>query len=125
MGEAAAVLPGRAAAVLAALYAAISVALGAYAAHAPLGRDGERLSLAALYLMFHALAVLALSGRSGTLVRASCWILLAGATLFCGSLVGAALTGASSALAPFGGVGMILGWLLLAFALLRGEGRLA
>lgn len=114
-------LPGRAAALLAALSAGLSVGLGAYAAHAA-GQDGERLSLAALYLMFHALGVLALLGRRGRMIDWSRWLLLGGAWLFSGTLTGVALAGWPAASAPVGGVSMMLGWLLLALALLRREG---
>lgn len=118
-------LRGRAAAALAALLAALSIGLGAYAAHAGIGRDAERLALAALYLMFHSLAVLGLLGRRGGLLAICRWGLLAGSLLFCGSLVGAALAGWPSTLAPLGGITLILSWLLLGIALLRGEGRQA
>ena len=117
-------LPGRTAAVLASVYAAVAVGLGAYAAHAAAPEAGERLSLAALYLLFHSLAVLALLGRRGRLLGLVRWGLLAGVSLFSGSLVVAALAGWPSALAPLGGIGMMLSWLLLGVALWRGEGGL-
>mgnify|MGYP005753110449 CR=1 FL=1 len=118
-------LPGRAAAVLAALYAALAVGLGAYAAHASSVADGERLRLASLYMLFHSLAVLALLGRHGRLIGWVRWAMLAGVSLFSGSLIGAALADLPTRLAPVGGVSMILAWLLLAAALWRGEGRAA
>lgn len=118
-------LPGRAAAALSAVYAALAVGLGAYAAHAASAADGERVRLASLYLLFHALAVIALLGRNGRLLVAVRWGMLAGVSLFGGSLIGAALAGWPTALAPLGGIAMILSWLLLGAALWRGEGRLA
>ena len=117
-------LPGRAAAVLASVYAAAAVGLGAYAAHAAGASDAERLRLASLYLLFHSLAVLALLGRCGRLLGVARWGLLAGVSLFSGSLVAAALAAWPTALAPLGGIGMMLSWLLLGVALWRGEGGL-
>jgi uncharacterized membrane protein YgdD (TMEM256/DUF423 family) len=43
-----------------------------------------------------------------------------GLLLFCGSLIGAALLGWPTRLAPFGGSSLILAWLLLAISRLRG-----
>jgi uncharacterized membrane protein YgdD (TMEM256/DUF423 family) len=115
-------LTGRAAAALASFYAATAVGLGAYAAHAANAADGERLGLASFYLLFHSLAVLALLGRRGRLLDLVRWGMLAGAGLFGGSLIGAVAAGWPTALAPAGGVSLILSWLMLAIALWRGEG---
>ncbi|MCK7594927.1 DUF423 domain-containing protein [Pseudomarimonas salicorniae] len=118
-------LPGRAAAGVAALIGAAAVALGAYAAHAAEPVDAQRLSHAALYMMFHALAVLALLGRCGAVLVWVRWILLLAVTLFSGSLIGAALFDLPTRLAPVGGFGLMLGWALCVVALGRGEGRTA
>lgn len=118
-------LPGRVAAAFAAVCAAFAVGLGAYAAHAASAVDAERLRLASVYLLFHALAVLALLGRHGGLLELVRWGMLAGVCLFSGSLIGAALAHLPTALAPFGGGTLILSWLLLGLALWRGEGRSA
>jgi uncharacterized membrane protein YgdD (TMEM256/DUF423 family) len=115
-------LPGWAAAALAAVLAALGVALGAYAAHAAEGRAAEWLRQASLYLLLHAPLLLALLGRHGRLLD---WVragLLLGLALFCGSLIGAALFGWPTRLAPSGGLLLIASWLLLAVAVLRGEG---
>lgn len=111
----------RVAAALAALQCAAAVALGAYAAHAASIEAAGRLERASLYLFLHGIAVIGLSGRRPpTLpVRLVCLLLLAGSLLFGGSLTGAALFGLSTALAPWGGMMMIAGWLLAAYAVLR------
>jgi uncharacterized membrane protein YgdD (TMEM256/DUF423 family) len=116
-------IPGRATAALACVYAAAAVGLGAYAAHAAEAAAAERLALASQYLLFHSLAVLVLLARRGRLLGVLRWGMLAGVSLFSGSLVGAALSGWPTLLAPFGGGILILSWLLLGAALWRGEGR--
>ena len=95
------------------LLAGAAVAFAAYAAH---GADGEaqaRLAQAAAFAFAHGLALAALAPlvqrRRGLAALAA---MLAGVTLFSGSLVGAALFGLPTALAPFGGLLMIGGWLL-------------
>ena len=95
------------------LLAGAAVVLAAYAAH---GADGEaqaRLAQAAAFAFAHGLALAALAPlvqrRRGLAALAA---MLAGVTLFSGSLVGAALFGLPTALAPFGGLLMIGGWLL-------------
>ncbi|WP_407352300.1 DUF423 domain-containing protein [Luteimonas sp. R10] len=100
--------------------AAAAVALSAYAVHGAEGEAQMRLQTAAMYAFGHgvALAVLAttVSRRTGRLALA---ILLLGMLLFCGSLAGNALLGWPTAAAPFGGVLLIAGWLLLAIDFLR------
>lgn len=115
-------LPGRVAAALAALLAAAGVGLGAYAAHGAEGRAADWLRQASLYLLLHAPLLVALLGRHGRLLG---WVrggVLLGLALFCGSLIGAALFGWPTRLAPSGGMLLIVSWLLLGVALLRGEG---
>jgi uncharacterized membrane protein YgdD (TMEM256/DUF423 family) len=106
---------------IAALFCGLSVALGAYAAHAADPQARLRLGLAAAFGFGHGLALLALRTREGALaitVRAG---FLAGTVCFSGSLVGAALFGLPTALAPVGGTVLILAWLLAAADLLRKE----
>ena len=115
-------LPGLFAAALAALVAAAGVALGAYAAHGAEGRAADWLRQASLYLLLHAPLLVALLGRHGRLLG---WVrggVLLGLALFCGSLIGAALFGWPTRLAPSGGMLLIVSWLLLGVAVLRGEG---
>ena len=111
----------RALGVAGSMLAGVSVALAAYAAH---GADGEaqvRLVQAAAFGFGHGLALAALAplatGRQG---RIALGAMLAGVLLFSGSLAGAALLRWPTALAPFGGMLMIAGWLLHGVDRLRG-----
>lgn len=111
----------RAAAAIAALYCSVAIGLGAYAAHVALPANGQRLERAALYLLLHGIAVIALTApRTPTcLHRLASAVLLLGTALFSGSLCGLALLGAPATLAPAGGILLIVGWLLTACSLLR------
>ena len=93
---------------LGALLAAVAIGLAAYAAHG--SSDAlvqSRLQTASLYAFAHG-AVLAVLGVNADrlLARGGLLLLLVGTALFSGSLVGAALWGWSTALAPVGGVSM-------------------
>jgi uncharacterized membrane protein YgdD (TMEM256/DUF423 family) len=112
--------------IVAGLYGALAVALGAAAAHGLESRlSGEAISwveTAARYMLAHALALLgcsALLGRAknGLVVTAGIAFAL-GVLLFCGSLLGLAFLEARGAgrIAPFGGLSLVLGWLLLSIA---------
>lgn len=110
----------RALGAIGSVLAAIAVALAAYAAHGAEGQAQLRLAHAAAFAFGHGLALAALAKAAREWVgRLSMLAMLAGVLLFSGSLVGGALLGVSTALAPFGGVLMIAGWLLHAFARLR------
>lgn len=103
-------------AVAGALLAGGAVALAAYASHAAAAPGArERLLLAAAFAFGHGavLAVLDLRGAAarGLVAPAA---LLVGTLLFAGSLAGAVLGGWPTRLAPFGGMLLIGGWLLLA-----------
>lgn len=118
--------------IVGALFAALGVALGAFGAH------GLRniLDAAALgwwrtavdYLMWHAVGLLALGAAR---VPRSAWparLLALGTLIFSGSLFGMALSGARwlGMVTPVGGLCMIAGWLLFAWACIRarsGQGR--
>ena len=104
---------------LAALFCGISVALAAYGAHAADPQVGRRLSIAAAFAFGHGLALLVLRSREGALAIAARICFIAGTIGFCGSLVGAALAGLPTGLAPAGGMLLMLGWLLAAADLLR------
>ena len=96
-----------------ALLACCSVALSAYASHA--ADDAVRASLfvAAAFAFGHGLALVALAERSrGRLGALASLLLLVGVLLFSGALVGKALFGLPSVVAPWGGSAMMLGWLL-------------
>lgn len=109
-----------------ALLAASAVALGAFGAHALRSTLGATelgwWQTAVQYQMWHALALLAIAAlplRS----RAAAWLIGDGTLIFSGSLYAMALTGtrALGAVTPVGGALMILGWLALAAAMLKGR----
>lgn len=103
-----------------ALCAGGAVAAAAYASHGVGGDAQSRLMLAAMFAFGHGLALAALGRqalrRTGIIALA---LLLVGVLLFSGSLAGAALAGWPTRAAPWGGMLMMLGWLLLAADSLR------
>ncbi len=110
----------RAFGVAGALHGALAFALSAYVAHAA-GLDataGRRAAIALVVLGIHAVGLLALAAlanlRRGLLLALAGGGLIVGSWLFCGSLLGAALRGWPTPLAPFGGTTLIVSWLLLA-----------
>jgi uncharacterized membrane protein YgdD (TMEM256/DUF423 family) len=116
--------------VLAALAGAIAVMLGAFGAHALRAKLGADLlavwNTAVQYHFWHALALfaiglVALHLPESAALRWAGWLMLAGIVVFSGSLYALALTGVRGlgAVTPFGGVAFILGWLTLAWALMR------
>ena len=119
----------RLALVLGASFAFAAVALGAFGAHALKARLGPDMTAvwqtAVQYHAWHALALLAtgvlLLVRPDARVGLAAWLFVAGIALFSGSLYALALTGVRGlgAVTPFGGVAFILGWLALAWAVVR------
>ncbi len=126
--------------MLGAVLGFIGVALGAFGSHALRAKlSPERLvtfETGVRYQMWHALALFAVvlvdawrptSGPAfylaergtGWPVLAAGWLFVAGIVLFSGSLYALALTGRRplGAVTPFGGVCLLLGWALLAFAI--------
>ena len=115
---------------LAGALGALAVVLGAFGAHALAGRldaRAERLwALASQYLLLHAAALCALAAAAPTAGQrstAALWALrcataglAGGASLFAGSLYVLALGGPRTfgAVAPLGGLAMIVGWLAVA-----------
>ncbi|GAB3732346.1 DUF423 domain-containing protein [Luteimonas pelagia] len=103
-----------------AMLAAAGTALAAYAAH---GADGEvraHLYMAALFAFGNGVALAALAPRAARPGGAvPLLLLLSGTVLFAGSLVAARLFGVPSMAAPWGGMLMIVGWLVLAVDLAR------
>lgn len=95
------------------LLAGAAVGLAAYAAHGADGAAQARLAQAAAFAFAHGLALAALAPlaqrRRGLFALAA---MLVGVVLFSGSLVGAALLGLPTAVAPFGGLLMIGAWCL-------------
>ena len=108
----------------------LGVALGAFGAHALKGRlDAELLGtfeVGVRYQMYHALALLAVGWACtrwpGALVNASGWLFVAGSVIFSGSLYALSLSGVRwlGAITPIGGLGLLAGWLCLAWAVARG-----
>ncbi len=78
----------------------------------------ERVKLAAYIQLINAAAVLAISNRTGRLNAIAGGMIFAGSGLFASTLYALSLTGssASAILAPVGGITLILGWVVLAFA---------
>ena len=115
---------------LGAVLGAVSVVAGAFGAHALEARLGPReLQLwetAARYLMYGGLALVlvglfgAQAARRG--VAAAGWCLLTGSVVFSGTVFGLALGGPRwlGAVTPLGGTLLIAGFLLFAWAALKG-----
>lgn len=99
-----------------ALLAATAVALGAYSAHGVADAHAQSsLQTAGLYAFGHGIALAALApGTTRSLGRIGLYALLLGTLLFSGSLVLAVLAQVATRLAPVGGIGLILGWLIWA-----------
>ncbi len=120
----------RAFVVLGALSGLVGVGLGAFAAHGLRGRLSpdllEIFETGTRYQMYHALGLLAVAWAAtrwpGGLVTAAGWLFVAGTVVFSGSLYLLGLTGQRwlGAVTPLGGLALLLGWLALAGAALRG-----
>jgi uncharacterized membrane protein YgdD (TMEM256/DUF423 family) len=117
---------------IAAINGFLSVALGAFAAHGLRARLAPDMlaifQTGVQYQMYHALAMfgvglLCMQVNDSALLRASAWAFLAGIVVFSGSLYILSLSGIRwlGAITPIGGVGFIVGWLLLAAAMLFGR----
>jgi uncharacterized membrane protein YgdD (TMEM256/DUF423 family) len=123
-----------------ALFGALGVAFGAFGAHilpnylVRLGYAGDVLTrrleifdTAIQYQLLHALALvitgLALDRRPAVSWKLAAWLFLAGIILFCGALKILTFANASwnwlGAVAPIGGISMIVGWVALAVGALR------
>jgi uncharacterized membrane protein YgdD (TMEM256/DUF423 family) len=106
------------------LLAAIAVGTGAFGAH---GLDGvltdarmETWETAVRFHMYHALGLIAASQlvESSDTATIGGWVLLGGVVVFSGALYALCLTDISKfgAVAPIGGTALIVGWLILAWA---------
>jgi uncharacterized membrane protein YgdD (TMEM256/DUF423 family) len=114
---------------LGAVVVLLSVAIGAFGAHALEPRLTAKalnsFQTAARYQTFHGLALivvgLAAERWPGRLVRVAGYAFIAGLILFCGSLYALALGSprAFGAVAPIGGLSLMLGWGALALAPFR------
>jgi uncharacterized membrane protein YgdD (TMEM256/DUF423 family) len=118
--------------MLGAASAFLAVAAGAFGAHALKARLAPDLLVifetGARYHMYHSLGLIAIGVlslvRPSALLAGAGWAMLAGIVLFSGSLYALALTGvrALGAITPFGGLGFLAGWALLAAAAWRQGG---
>lgn len=108
-----------------ALLGSLAVILGAFGAHAfearlALRETTDIFETAQRYHLAHAIVLLVISllERSGMRLRMAAHAFLWGITVFSGTLYVLALTGPRwlGAITPIGGVLLIVGWLLLAFA---------
>ena len=117
--------------VTGAILMALAVVFGAFGAHALRDRlDAYSMDVyqkAVFYHFVHALGLLIVSflPKTGTFSEFAtswvCGLLLAGILIFCGSLYALAITGnrGLGAITPIGGLAFILGWLVLAWFLMR------
>jgi uncharacterized membrane protein YgdD (TMEM256/DUF423 family) len=102
--------------VTVALLGLTAVALGAIAAHAIAeAQAAQALERASLYQLIHALAILYATGLPGKAALLARSLLLIGIVLFCGSIELKYLfsMAQATAVAPTGGVALMLGWLML------------
>ena len=102
----------------------LSVAVGAFAAHGVHdARAAELLRTGATYSFMHSLATFACAlvvSLGGTRARHAPTFFLGGIVLFSGSLYALAAGAPSLAgiITPFGGLGFLIGWVILAWACL-------
>ena len=114
---------------LGSVLAGLSVGFGAFGAHGLKGRvSAEDLVIfetAARYQMYHALALIGVgligTKVDGALIRLSGAFFLVGSIVFSGSLYVLVLAGQRwmGMITPFGGLLLILGWVVLAWSFLR------
>ena len=108
--------------VLGAIAGFIAVAFGAFGAHALEGSFDEKQigwwQTATLYLLVHAALTTAMSATDGAKFGLAAGIMLAGAALFATTLYAMALGAPRwfGAITPIGGLGMLAGWALIAWA---------
>jgi uncharacterized membrane protein YgdD (TMEM256/DUF423 family) len=110
-------------AAFAALNGAMAVAVGAFAAHGAGPQIKTLLQTGASYQLAHAVLglVCATLGPRVALTGLGGWLATSGGLIFCIALafIGLLSLPAFGAVAPIGGVLMIAGWVVLAFAALR------
>jgi uncharacterized membrane protein YgdD (TMEM256/DUF423 family) len=109
--------------VFAALNGAMAVALGAFAAHGAGPQIKQLLTTGAHYQLAHAIVALvcAVWPARNRLILIAGWLAAAGGLIFALALSAIALLSlpAMGAVAPVGGLLMIVAWLLIAIAALR------
>jgi uncharacterized membrane protein YgdD (TMEM256/DUF423 family) len=110
-------------AVFAASNGAMAVAIGAFAAHGAGPQIKSLLTTGASYQLTHALLALicAIAPIGGRWPSLAGWLASVGGLVFCLALtfLGLLSLPALGAVAPIGGVLMIAGWVVLAFAALQ------
>lgn len=103
----------------------LAVAFGAFGRHALKPRLSpemlETFEVATRYLVYHALALIAVSllaPRTGVVVQVAGGLFAVGIVIFSGSLYALALTGTRwlGAVTPIGGLLLLAGWLALVWA---------
>jgi uncharacterized membrane protein YgdD (TMEM256/DUF423 family) len=117
---------------VAAFVAALGVLLGAFGTH--IVKDSVSVGMLAIfetgvrYQMYHAFGLIVVSWTAtlwpnNYLIVASGWLFTIGLIIFCTSLYLMVLTDARwlGAITPVGGLCLILGWLAIALAALRGD----
>ena len=108
--------------VLGAIAGFLAVALGAFGAHAVGDALTEKAAgwweTATLYLLVHAALATALSAQNSDKFGSAAAVLLAGAVLFAATLYAMSLGAPRwlGAITPIGGLGMLAGWALIAWA---------
>lgn len=113
-----------------AIIGALGVAAGAFGAHALAGKLApdrlELFELAARYQMIHALALIAaayaLQRWPSGIAHAAGWLFLVGVVIFCGTIYALAWGAPRilGAVTPIGGLSLIVAWVLLSVAALKG-----
>ena len=108
---------------------ALAVIIGAFGAHGLKGKLTEEMlaiyKTGVEYHFYHTFALLAIGlvamHYKSALLTASGWLMVAGILLFSGSLYALSTTGvrALGAITPVGGVLFIVGWVLLALAVIK------
>ena len=108
--------------VLGAIAGFLAVAFGAFGAHALGDTLTEKAAgwweTATLYLLVHAALATALSAQNSDKSGSAAAVLLAGAVLFAATLYAMSLGAPRwlGAITPIGGLGMLAGWALIAWA---------
>lgn len=112
-----------------AILAAIAVSLGAFGAHTLKDRlssaDLATFEVGVRYQMYHALALFivawAVTRWPSNMLHVSGWLFILGTIIFSGSLYVLVLSGHRwlGAVTPLGGFSLIVGWVMLAWTVLR------
>jgi len=108
--------------IAAGFFGLTGVILGAVAAHALTDpHAAASVERAALYQIVHALALLFVAGRSGTMAGLAAAAFTLGILLFCGGIYLKYLAGQTwvGPVTPYGGMALMIGWLLTMFVATR------